>query len=92
MVYFLEKAREAGNKGNGPFDAEAAAAALTEGKLQLSGTQEEIQAQLLLAQGAAAMVKRLLAYEEDPKKYPQPETEQARPQPIRNQDNGMGKW
>ena len=81
MIYFLEKAREAGKGDGGSFDAEAAVNALTDGKMQLSGTPDEIQAQLLLAEAMAALVKRALVYQEATKKSPQPE--QPRPQPIR---------
>lgn len=84
MIYFLEKARAAGKGDGGPFDAEAAVNALTDGKMQLSGTPDEIQAQLLVAQAMAALVKRALVYEEAPKNSPQEEPEPPRPEPIRD--------
>ena len=63
MIYLLGKAREAGNKGDGPFDVEAARKALVTGKLRLSGTREQIGAQLLLAHAMAVVVERALDYD-----------------------------
>jgi len=87
LIYAFTKARDAGDKGDGEFDVEAAIAALHSGSLQLRGTKEQIAAQLLLIHGAAGLVERALSHPMSegalPQAEPMQEIERPRPQPIK---------
>jgi len=89
LIYAFSKAREAGDKGDGDFDTEAAIAALKSGTVRLSGSPTQIAAQLLLIHGAAGLVERALSYSvADGAAHPPLETpkeaEKSRPQPIKS--------
>ena len=62
LIYAFTKARDAGDKSDGEFDADAACRALDSGSLRLTGSREQIAAQLLLIEGASGLVNRALSY------------------------------
>jgi len=59
LSYAFEIALEAGEQKRGPFNVDAAVAALTGGYINLKGNAEQIEAQHRLIQGAAALLKRV---------------------------------
>ncbi len=65
LIYALNKVKQAGNTGNN-FDAEAALAVLDVGKLQLSGTPDQIHAQLLLIEAAKTVLSKAFAFDHEP--------------------------
>jgi len=59
LSFAFEVALEAGKQQRGPFNVDAAVAALTGGYIKLKGNAEQIEAQSRLIQGAAALLKKV---------------------------------
>ncbi len=59
LCYAFEVALEAGEQKRGPFNLDAALAALSGGYIELQGTDPQIDAQLKLIDGAIALIRRV---------------------------------